>query len=126
MALAGAWTNSSSNSKCGRFLKGPKLAGGKLMQILGQANRTGLVLLGEAWVASSSVLRGAGRQRSGWPRIAGGPESCGLSWRKTCMGYVLTLGKVRTDSMGRADTFEEVIEVERGSSPLKPASFTLV
>lgn len=86
MSLAGAWTNSGSNSKRRRFLQGPKLVGGKLMQILGQANRTGLALLGKARAASGSVPQGAGRQRSGWPGITRRAEGCGLSWRETHTG----------------------------------------
>lgn len=68
MCLTGAWTSSSSNGKHRRFLQGSKLTGGKVMQILGQENRTGLAPLGEAWSASSSMLRQAGRQHVRLPR----------------------------------------------------------
>lgn len=108
MSLAGAWTNSRSNGKRRRLLQGPKLTGGKFMQIPGQANRAGLVLLGEARSTSSSILRGAGRQRSG-------RENQRLrSELEEDMHGALTQERVRTDGMGRADTFEEVTEVERG------------
>lgn len=38
------------------------------MQILGQENRTGLALLGEAWSVSSSMFQEAGRQQVRLPR----------------------------------------------------------
>lgn len=60
--------------------------GGKLMQILGQANRTGLALLGKAWTASalcSGELAGsgqAGQESQGEPKAvigAGGRQAWG-------------------------------------------------
>lgn len=45
------------------------------MQILGQANRTGLALLGKAGTASSSVLRGAGSSGQAGQELQGEPKA---------------------------------------------------
>jgi len=81
------WTNSSSNSKRRRFLQAAKLTGGKFIQTLGLANRTGLALLGKAWLQAAPCygeLAGSGRagqELQGEPKAviwAGGRHAWGF------------------------------------------------